>query len=129
MDQPFTRTLSRDKRRGLLIAFPNEKNILLNSDTSHLDLDHQSDYLFSQIPLYSAIRNYGGHAPWAIKMSRILSHSVTALNNYFTAFYSYLCKGKEEMHATMLQRRPCTILEEDVIFFVYFLSACVLMRM
>ena len=29
----------------------------------------------------------------------------------------------------MLQRRPCTILEEDVIFFfVYFLSACVLMR-
>ena len=33
------------------------------------------------------------------------------------------------MHATMVQRRPCTILEEeDVIFFVYFLSACVLMR-
>ena len=32
------------------------------------------------------------------------------------------------MHATMLQRRSCTILEEDVIFFVYFLSACVLMR-
>ena len=29
----------------------------------------------------------------------------------------------------MLQRMPCTILEEeDVIFFVYFLSACVLMR-
>ena len=24
----------------------------LNSDTSHLDLDHQSDCLFSQIPLY-----------------------------------------------------------------------------
>ena len=30
------------------------------------------------------------------------------------------------MHTTMLKRRPCTILEEDVIFFVYFLSACVL---
>ena len=71
---------------GLLIAFSNEKNILLNSDTSHLDLDHQSDCLFSQIPLYSAIRNYGGHAQWAIKMSRILSHSVTAWNNYFPAF-------------------------------------------
>ena len=29
-----------------------KKNILLNSDTSHLDLDHQSVWLFSQIPLY-----------------------------------------------------------------------------
>ena len=29
-----------------------KKRILLNSDTSHLDLDHQSDWLFSQIPLY-----------------------------------------------------------------------------
>ena len=28
------------------------KNILLNSDTSHLDLDHQSDCLFSHIRLY-----------------------------------------------------------------------------
>ena len=28
------------------------KNILLNSDTSHLDLDHQSDFLFSHIRLY-----------------------------------------------------------------------------
>ena len=45
IDLPFTRTLACDKRRGLLIAFPNEKNILLNSDTSHLDLAHQ-------IPLY-----------------------------------------------------------------------------
>ena len=41
IDLPFTRTLALDKRRGLLIAFPNEKNILLNSDTSHIDLDHQ----------------------------------------------------------------------------------------
>ena len=41
VDLPFTRTLAHDKRRGLLIALPNEKNILLNSDTSHLDLDHQ----------------------------------------------------------------------------------------
>ena len=86
IDLPFTRTLSRDKRRGLLITFPNEKNILLNSDTSHLDLDNQSDCLFPQIPLYSAIRKYGGHAQWAVKMSRILSHSVTAWNNYFPAF-------------------------------------------
>ena len=44
-----------------------KKNVLLNSDTLHLDLDHQSDCLFSQIPLYSAIRNYGSHAQWAIK--------------------------------------------------------------
>ena len=29
----------------------------------------------------TAIRNYGGHAQPAIKMSLILSHSVTALNN------------------------------------------------
>ena len=28
------------------------KNILLNSDMPHLDLDHQSDSLFSQIQLY-----------------------------------------------------------------------------
>ena len=28
------------------------ENILLNSDTPHLDLDHQSDCLFSQIQLY-----------------------------------------------------------------------------
>ena len=32
------------------------KNILLNSDTSHLGLDHQSDCLFSQIRLY--LMNY-----------------------------------------------------------------------
>ena len=37
-------------------------------------------------------------------------------------------KAKEETHATMLQRRPFTILDEDVIFFVYYLSACVLMH-
>ena len=35
----------------------------------------------------------------------------------FSRYNSYLCKGKEETHATMLQRRPFTILEEDVIFF------------
>ena len=54
-----------------------KKNILLNSDTSYLDLDHQSDWLFFQIPLYSAIRNYGGHSQWAIKMSR--SHCLEQL--------------------------------------------------
>ena len=57
----------------------------------------------------TAIRNYGGHAQRAIKMSRILSHSVTAWNNYI----SYLCKGKAKTHVNC---------------FVYFLSACVLMR-
>ena len=51
IDLPFTQTLARDQPHGLLIAFPNE-NILLNSDTSHLDLDHQSDCLFSLIRLY-----------------------------------------------------------------------------
>ena len=55
IDLPFTGTLACDQRRGLLIAFPNE-NILLNSDTSHLNLHHQSECLFSQIQLYSAIR-------------------------------------------------------------------------
>ena len=51
------------------------KIILLNSDMSHLYLDHQSDCLFSQIPLYlirylvlsTAIRNYSAHAQRAIK--------------------------------------------------------------
>ena len=36
----------------------------------------------------------------------------------FLHFNSHLCTGKEETHATMRQRKPCTILEEeDVIFF------------
>ena len=71
-------------------------NILLNSDTSHLDLDHQSDGLFSQIRQYlikylsTAIRNYGSHAQQAIKMSQILSHSATAWNNYIPAFLSVI---------------------------------------
>ena len=47
IDLPFTRTLAHDQRLGLLIAFPNK-----NSDTSHLDQDHQSDSLFFQIRLY-----------------------------------------------------------------------------
>ena len=34
----------------------------------------------------------------------------------FLHFNSYLYKGKEETHATMLQRKPFTILEEYVIF-------------
>ena len=38
----------------------------------------------------TAIRNYGGHAQWAIKMSRILSHSVTAWNNYIPAFLTVI---------------------------------------
>ena len=39
---PFTQTLPRDQRRGLLIAFSNK----------HPALDHQSVCLFSQIWLY-----------------------------------------------------------------------------
>ena len=50
---------------------------------SHLDLDHQSDCLFSQIPLHSAIRNYGGHAQWAIKMTRILQNNTIQYNTNF----------------------------------------------
>ena len=96
-----------------------KKNILLNSDTSHLDLDHQSDCLFLkfrcilQLEILADMLN----GPYIVSLSHCLEQ-----------LYSYLCKGKEETHATMLQRRPCTILKEDVIFFVYFLSACVLMR-
>ena len=79
------------------------KNILLSSDTSHLDLDHQSDCLFSQIWLYlikyllqlfdkvsTAIRNYGGDAQRAIKMSQILSHSAIAWNNHIPAFLTVI---------------------------------------
>ena len=67
------------------------KNILLNNDTSHLDLDHQVRFfVFSDSAVFdkvsTAIRNYGGHAQQAIKMSQILSHSATAWNNYILAF-------------------------------------------
>ena len=69
------------------------ENILLNSDTSHLDLDHPirlfvfSDSVFSVFDKVSiAFRYCGGHAQQAIKLSRILSHSVTAWNNYIPAF-------------------------------------------
>ena len=55
-------------------------------------------------------------------MSRILSHSVTAWNNYFLHFNSYLCKGKEGTHATMLQRMA---LEEDVIFCLLPVGVCI----
>ena len=58
---------------------------------SNLDQDHQSDCLcFSDSAVFdkvsTAIRNYSGHAQWAMKMSRILFHSATALNNYIPAF-------------------------------------------
>ena len=47
-----------------------------------------------------------------------LSHCLEQLFSCtLTIGHSYLCKGKEETHATMLQRRPFTVLlEEDVIF-------------
>ena len=62
----------------------------------HLDLDHQSDCLFSQILLYSAIRSYGGHAqcPEYCLTQSLLGTII------FLHFNSYLCKGKEETHAT-----------------------------
>ena len=93
IDLPFTQTVARDQHCVLLIAFPNE-NILLNSDTSHLDLDHQSVFVSSDSAVFdkvsTAIRNYSGHAQQAIKISRILSRSATALNNYIPAFNGYL---------------------------------------
>ena len=51
IDRLFTLTLACDQRGGLLKHFL-MKNILFNSDTPHLDRDHQSDCLFSQILLY-----------------------------------------------------------------------------
>ena len=42
--------------------------------------------------------------------------NIVSLSHCLLHFNSYLCKGNEEMHATMLKRRSCTILEEDVIF-------------
>ena len=61
------------------------KNILLNSDTPHLDLDlvFSDSAVFDKVS--TAIRNYGGHAQRAIKMSRVLSHSAIAWNNYIPA--------------------------------------------
>ena len=75
------------------------KNILLNSDTSHLDLYHQSNCLFAQIRLHltkylvlsTAIRNYDRHAQRTIKMSRILSHSASIFLHFKQLF-------KEETH-------------------------------
>ena len=75
---------------------------LFSFSMSHLDLDHQSDCLLSQIWLYlikyllqlEIMGVYGGHAQGAIKMSRILSHSATAWNKilYSCIFNSYLKK-------------------------------------
>ena len=58
------------------------------------------------------------------KMSRILSQSPLG-TIIFLHFNSYLCKGKEETHATMLQRRPFTILEEYVIFYLLPVGVCI----
>ena len=58
---------------------------------SHLDLDHQIRlFVFLDSAVFdkvsTAIRNYCGHGQPAIKMSRILSHLVTAWKNYISAF-------------------------------------------
>ena len=87
---------------------------------SHLNLDHQIRlFVISDSAVFdkvsTAIRHYGRHAQWAMKMFQILSYSVTAFEQLYSCiFNSYLRKGKEEMHLNC---------------FVYFLSACVLMRM
>ena len=44
--------------------------------------------------------------------------------NIFPHLNSYLCKGKEETHATMLQIRPCAKLE-DVIFYLLPDGVCI----
>ena len=96
------------------------KNILLNSDMSHLDLDHPSDFLFSQIPLYlikhlsTAIRNYGGHAQKAIKCPEYCLFQPLLGTFIFPHFNHFKQLFKEETHVK--------------VFFVYFLLACVLMR-
>ena len=117
------------------LAFPNE----------HPELDHQSVCLFSQIWLYliikvsRAIRITGKHAQGtlfydrehfsnslsivhaqtvaqkAIKISQISSHSVTAWGNCIPVFLTIMSR-----HVLIFWWR--------LIFLVYFLSACVLMR-
>ena len=42
-----------------------------------------------------------------------LSH---CLEQLFYCIFTIIYVKAKKMHATMLQRRPCTILEEDVIF-------------
>ena len=87
------------------------KNILLNSDTSHTDLEHQSVCLFSQIWLY--LLKY--LLQLEIRLTCSMGHkdfpnivSVTAWSNYIAVFLTVI--------------RRCA-------FFVYFLSACILMSM
>ena len=42
--------------------------------------------------------------------------NIVSLSHCLEQLFFCICKGKEETHATMLQRRPFTILEEYVIF-------------
>ena len=73
-----------------------KNSLFLTVNTSHLNLYPQSDCLFSFDNVSSAaIINYGGHAQRTITMSRILSHSATAWDNYIAAF---LTVTKEETH-------------------------------
>ena len=70
-----------------------KKNIILNSDTSRSGSSIRlfvSSYSAVFDKASTAIRNYGGHTQRAMKMSRILSHSVTAWNNYTPAFLTVI---------------------------------------
>ena len=79
-------------------------------------LDHQIRlFFFSDSAVFdkvsTAIRNYGGHAQQAIKMIKILSHSVTAWNNYIPAFLTvfYVKAKRRRMLIVLLTscRRVC----------------------
>ena len=70
---------------------------------SHLNLDHQIRlFVFSDSAVFNkvstTIRNYAGHDQRAIKMSRILSHSVTAWNNYISAFLTAIYVRAKRRH-------------------------------
>ena len=65
------------------------KNILLNGDTPHLDPDHQSDCLFSQIRLY-LIKYLLQLEITADMLNRVLSHSATAWKDYIPAFLTVI---------------------------------------
>ena len=99
IDLPFTRTLARDQRRGLLIAFPNEKYSLkqcymyaTSRSGSSIRLFVFSDRLYLikyllQLEITEDMLNRG-----------ILSHSVTACNNYIPAFLTFVYVKAKRRH-------------------------------
>ena len=81
------------KESGLSIAFPKE-NVLLNKYVTSRSGSSIRLLVFSDSAVFykvsTVIRNYGGNAQPAIKVSRILSHSATAWNNYIPAFLTVI---------------------------------------